>query len=89
MHPTSGRHLGCCTIKFVYLRTSPKKFHLTSMEEGEWLEVIDKVSGQRRYLLETEEDPAYPSQWMGFYEDEESDPTFVFRCATDYTPVLL
>jgi hypothetical protein len=58
------------------------------MEEEEWLEVIDKVSGQWRQLLETEEDPVYPGQWVGFYEDEESDPAFVLRCATGYTPVV-
>ena len=51
------------------------------------MEVIDKVSGQWRQLLETEEDPAYPGQLVGFYEDEESDATFILCCATNFTPV--
>ena len=66
-----------------------EKFHLTGMKEGEWLDVIDKVSEQWWYLLETEENLAYPGQWVEFYEDEKSDPPFVLRCVTDYTPVLL
>ena len=59
------------------------------MKEGEWLDVIDKVSEQWWYLLETEENLAYPGQWVEFYEDEKSDPPFVLWCVTDYTPVLL
>ena len=36
-----------------------------------------------------EEDPAYPGQWVGFYEGDEGEPIFVLRCSTDYTPVCL
>jgi hypothetical protein len=74
---------------FLTWEQAQSKFHLSSLEEGKWLEVIDKVSGQWRQLLETEEDPAYSGQWVGFYKDEESDPAFILRCATSYTPVLL
>jgi hypothetical protein len=74
---------------FLTWEQTQSKFHLSSMEEGEWLEVIDNVSGQWRQLLETEEDPAYPGQWVDFYKDEKSDPAFILRCATVYTPILL
>ena len=47
---------------FLTWEQAQSKFHLPSMENEEWLEVIDKVSGQWRQLLESEEDPAYPGQ---------------------------
>ena len=74
--------------KFLTWKQTQSKFHLSSLEEGECLEIIDKVSGQWRQFLETEEDLAYPGQWVGFYEDEESDPAFILCCATNFTSIL-
>lgn len=47
---------------FLTWKQVEEKFHLTGMKEGEWLDVIDKVSEQWWYLLETEENLAYPGQ---------------------------
>lgn len=64
-----------------------RKFDLTSTNEWDWVEVVDKLSGQWRYILETKKYPAYLEQWVGFYKEEETDPAFVLRCTTDYTLV--
>ena len=75
--------------EFFTWEEAQSKFDLTNTDEVGWREVVSKVAENWRHLLEMEEDPAYPGQWVGFYEGDEEEPVFVLRCSTDYTPNCL
>lgn len=53
------------------------------------MDLMNKVSDQWRYLLESDNGHVLPGQWLGFYENGEEDPTVVFRCDRDFTPKCL
>ena len=65
------------------------KFKLENMDREEWVDMIDKIGGKWRNLLEKDEDTAYPGQWLGFYKREEEDPVCVFQCVEGFTPECL
>ena len=62
------------------------KFKLIVGEREDWTELTNKISEQWRHLLESDDGPALPGQWLGLYERGEEDPTVVFRCDKDFTP---
>lgn len=66
-----------------------EKFNLTNLEKDDQEDLTNTIVGQWHHLLDTDEDTADARQWLGFYEEGEEDPTFVFRCDTNFTPECL
>ena len=74
---------------FLSWEVAKRKFKLTNIEATDWEVLTNTIAAQWRPLLETEEDTAYAGQWLGLYEDGSEDPTLVFNCIDNFTPVCL
>ena len=74
---------------FLPWEDAQRKFKLTNEETNDWETLINTVDVQWQSLLEKEEDTTYAGQWLGFYEEGKEDPTLVFNCDNNFTPVCL
>lgn len=69
---------------FLTQEKAQKKSSLINTELEDWEELINKISGQWRHLLDTDKDTA-----GRYYVNGEENPAFVFQCDSDFTPECL
>lgn len=62
------------------------KFHLTNVDNEDWISLTFKIIDKWRLLLDKVPEAIYLRQWLGFYCQGAHDPAFMLQRASDFIP---
>lgn len=77
---------GTMNITFLSWDEAQIKFHLTEVDNEDWITLTSKIIDKWRHLLEVDLEAIHTGPWVGFYCEGKGDMTFVLHCTKDFIP---